>query len=235
MKTDIVSEFYDKYSERQIKSGVNERHKSILSWLNKFGLQKGHSVLEIGCGIGTVTSLLAKYLSNSGHVLAVDLSKKSIKIARQRINKKNVKFIDGDILDMDIKDKYDVILLPDVIEHIPLDKHPLLFKKLSNLLKDNGMITIHIPDPHYLAWFQHNKIKNPQIIENPVYTDQLASAIEETNLKISYLESYCIWTTGYDYQIIKLEKVNKTYKPKHNRQTLHTLYKKMKHKIKRSF
>lgn len=53
-------EFYNNYSQRQLAVGVNKRHYSIIKFLNEFGLQKNNSVLEIGCGIGTLTSLLLK-------------------------------------------------------------------------------------------------------------------------------------------------------------------------------
>jgi len=63
-----VAEFYDQYSSQQGKIGVNIRHRSILKRLVKLGLSKNSSILEIGCGIGTLTSLLVK---NAGSVLAV--------------------------------------------------------------------------------------------------------------------------------------------------------------------
>lgn len=78
--TEKTKEYYNEYSTRQKKIGVNERHHSILKKLKKTGLKPSDSVLEIGCGIGTFTGLLSKYI-NKGNVLAVDLSPKSIEIA----------------------------------------------------------------------------------------------------------------------------------------------------------
>ena len=74
-------EFYDDYVERQLRVGVNERHRSILRYLLRFGLQPHHRVLEIGCGVGTLTGLLADELRDGGRLLGVDLSPRSIEAA----------------------------------------------------------------------------------------------------------------------------------------------------------
>ncbi len=73
--------FYDEYVGRQLAVGVNERHHAILRWLRRFGLCRGDRVLEIGCGVGTLTGLIASAIGPEGFLLAVDLSPKSIEAA----------------------------------------------------------------------------------------------------------------------------------------------------------
>jgi len=60
------------------------------------GSLKGKSVLEFGCGVGTITTELVKRVGPEGMVYATDLSAKSVKIAERRTNRiglNNVKFI----------------------------------------------------------------------------------------------------------------------------------------------
>ena len=51
---------YDKLTTQKIFKGVNKRHKSIDRLLLKNGAKSCIDVLEIGAGIGTFTSLVAK-------------------------------------------------------------------------------------------------------------------------------------------------------------------------------
>ena len=79
-----IKEFYDGHAkEIQQHVGVNIRHRSIMQRLRRAGLHKDHRVLEIGCGIGTLTSLLAKYVS-VGTIHAVDISEGAVQIAQDR-------------------------------------------------------------------------------------------------------------------------------------------------------
>jgi hypothetical protein len=57
-----VSAFYDEFVDRQTRVGVNRRHRAIVDWLLRFGMKPDDSVLELGCGVGTVTELVSKEL-----------------------------------------------------------------------------------------------------------------------------------------------------------------------------
>src|SRR2546426_1170195 len=69
-------------------------------FLLRFLPSKCERALEIGCGTGAFTRLLAKRVS---HVTAIDLSGEMTRIARQRsVNYPNVEYHVGDILQMDL-------------------------------------------------------------------------------------------------------------------------------------
>src|SRR6218665_3955221 len=92
-----VEEFYNTFKEHQVKLGVNIRHRTIFKNLKKYGLKPECNVLEVGCGIGTVSSLILKYLS-SGRFVGADISEDSIEQAK-KINAahKNARFIVNDM------------------------------------------------------------------------------------------------------------------------------------------
>lgn len=206
--SDSVKEFYDEFAEQQQSHGVNRRHHSIMGWLKKFGLQPDHEVLEIGCGIGTLTGLLCEYVS-TGKVHAVDISPKSIEIAKQQLaNHKHLSLQAVDICESPIPGSFDRIVLPDVIEHIPIDLHPTLFKHCFEALKDNGVVIIHIPEPYYLEHVRADESLRTkmQIVDQSIYAHQLANDTYNAGFMIQHLESYALHETPFDYQVIALRK-----------------------------
>ncbi|UWF51543.1 methyltransferase domain-containing protein [Pseudomonas sp. N3-W] len=67
------------------------------------GLCKGMRVLDVGCGTGDVTFLLAALVGNTGAVVGADRDANALAIARQRINPEDQAapdFIESDLLDI---------------------------------------------------------------------------------------------------------------------------------------
>ena len=174
--------------------------------------------------------MIIPYLKQ-GEILAIDISDKSIEIANKTYNSENTKFVAADATTYDFNDKtFDVIVLPDVLEHIPIDLHSDLFSKLQSVLKEKGFIFIHIPNPYFLEWCETNRPQDLQVIDQPIKTDVLVENTYKNNLFIEELKSYSIWVKDKDYQYIVLRKnnyqdFNKTINDKP------TLLDKVKHKL----
>jgi trans-aconitate 2-methyltransferase len=202
-----VQSFYDEFTTKQLDAGISLRNLKIQEFTEKFGLKDTDNVLEIGCGIGTQTELLVKFVAN-GKVTAVDISPKSIHFAKERLKAfRNVEFLTGDINEMHFPadKKFDVIVLPDVIEHIPLENHFKMFAKLRDVIKDSGFVIIHIPNPNYLEWSHVHDKASLQIIDQPIYTDVLCSNTYPNDFYIHHLHTYEIWKWNCDYQVIILK------------------------------
>jgi cyclopropane fatty-acyl-phospholipid synthase-like methyltransferase len=202
---DDVKDYYDEYVGRQAAVGVNKRHRAILEWALKFGMRPGHSVLELGCGIGTVTGLLAGELGPGGSVTAIDLSPASIESAEQRLSSfDNVRLLAADILEMDLKSSFDVVVLPDVIEHIPLERHRALFERVSSWVKPDGFVLLHYPSPHYQEWNRKHHPDRLQIVDQTIHVDVLSSNTYPNGLYIDHLATYSIWIREGDYVVAVL-------------------------------
>lgn len=214
-----IANFYDQFTDAQKKTGINIRHRSILKRLVSLGMNEQSRVMEIGCGIGTLTTLLAK---KTKHLVAVDISPQSIEIAKTRLSK--YPLIDWVVSDMNgfhRDEKFDFIILPDVLEHIPFEAHQNLFKVIKAHLKENGKACIHIPDPYALEWIRINQPHLLQIIDQSIYTNLLVENVYINDLVIHRLERYCLQKTLPDYQWIEIihrpSYKNFTNKEYHNR------------------
>ncbi|HSG08325.1 MAG TPA: class I SAM-dependent methyltransferase [Longimicrobiales bacterium] len=207
--------FYDDYVGRQTAAGVNERHHAILGWLERFGLEADHRVLEIGCGVGTLTQLLVPKLEG-GELLAVDLSPKSIEAARERLGAPgNVRLMAADVLEMDVDGTFDVIVLPDVIEHIPVALHPKLFQRLAEWLAPDGFVLAHYPNPWYLEWCHEHRPELLQPVDQPIHADTLTQNAYAHGLYLACLQTYSLWIEEGDYvaAVFKLASNATTFTP----------------------
>jgi trans-aconitate 2-methyltransferase len=192
--------FYDDYVDRQAAVGVNERHRAILAWLRRFGLQGHHRVLEIGCGIGTVTGLISEEVRAAGSVLAVDLSPRSIAAASERLAAcTNVRLEAADVLEMVLDETFDVVVLPDVIEHIPSDRHGALFERIASWTRPDGFVLLHYPNPWYSLWCAKHRPDLLQLVDQPVHAHEVATHAWAHGLHLDFLQTYSIWIDEGDY------------------------------------
>lgn len=94
--------------------------------------------LEIGCGIGTFTRLLAERAES---VTALDLSPQMIRTAENLSRTRaNVDFRIGDVLEIDFPDAYfDAVVSIATFHHLPLEK---VLPKLKKTLKIGGRLLV---------------------------------------------------------------------------------------------
>jgi trans-aconitate 2-methyltransferase len=205
MADNNVAAFYDSFTNYQLNMKINIRHRTLFNNLMNIGFNKTSNVLEIGCGIGTLTSLMANY-NKAGHIMAVDISPKSIDIAKNySCNKyKNIVFIVSDMTDFYSDTAFDFIVLPDVLEHIPLEQHSNLFKTFRKYCHDNTKILINIPSPFYLRWVHKYKPDLLQVIDQPLDSDLLFTNIYDNDFHVVSLNTYSLHAKEGDYQSIVL-------------------------------
>lgn len=112
-----------------------------------FSSAKGKKVLEIGCGLGTTTINFAR--SGATKVTAVDLSDRSIALAKQSAEVNGlgnqIEFYNGNAEELSQfipKETYDLIFSFGVIHHSP---HPeKILQQLHSFLDSNGQIKLMV-------------------------------------------------------------------------------------------
>ena len=196
-----VADFYDEFKTSQAKTGTNLRHYFLINQLRKAGLRNDSKVLEIGCGIGIFTSLICM-TAKRGRVVATDISGESVALANMRCSfHKNSEFFTTDMSDFLLDEKFDFIVLADVLEHIPFEAYSNLFEKISGMMHSGSIMFASIPSPpqiEFLKKFQPDKL---QIIDQAVHTDILCNAIYPAGLVVTKQEPVTIFHEDPDYTI----------------------------------
>ena len=198
---DKVIDFYDQYVTRQEKIGINSRHLHIRDKLIGAGLSSHHQVLEVGCGIGPVSHLVAKRVSK-GRVLAVDISPESIQKAKVLWkDQKNLSFEVSGMKDFNKPGQlFDFFVFPDVLEHIPVDQHFHIFETVKNHAQKDAVVFIHIPAPRFLEWMIENEPEKLQVIDQPLDSGKLIEAVSKNGFYLDKMETYSVFYKEKDYQ-----------------------------------
>lgn len=130
-----------------------EHHKKITPNL---------SILEIGCGEG---GNLLPFSNRGCKVTGIDISEIRIKEAKQFFQEEGLSgnFLCQDIFTAIIVEKFDIIIIHDVIEHVLAKKRLLAIAK--NLLNSNGVIYVGFP-PWQMPFGGHQQICRNRIISS---------------------------------------------------------------------
>lgn len=201
-----VKEYYDTFKEHQKKLGINIRHRTILKNLKSAGLKPDSNVLEIGCGIGTVSHLILKHITQ-GNFVGLDISSESIKMAQQFNSfHKRAEFFVDDMSNFTHKTKFDFVVFPDVLEHIPVEQHANIFKTIGELTTPNAVVLINIPEPNYLNWVRANDPAKLQIIDQSLSMQDLLNNSYPYGFKLYSMNPYSLHFDVNDYLAIVLKK-----------------------------
>ncbi len=130
--TDSQTSFVDKIYQR-VKRYMLWKKERLVSFFCKPG-----KLLDIGCGTG---DFLQQCNKKGWEVFGVEPEEKARKRAVEKLQKKEIIFNDIGKLP---HQKFDVITLWHVLEHIPNTKSYI--KKLSEQLNENGILLIAVPN-----------------------------------------------------------------------------------------
>lgn len=119
----------------------------LVSYFERF---LGKNVLEVGSGIGNITSLLVK---KGRVVVPSDIDKESLKTLNLKFG--NAAFLDiTSEISKELIGKFDSVVVLNVLEHIKDDFEALI--NIKKLLKDRGKLIILVPS-HRFLYSQYDK------------------------------------------------------------------------------
>ena len=101
---------------------------------------EGKSILDVGCGEGYFLASVARQLYNQ-ILVGIDVS-----IPEKSFNHKTIKFIKSNIIEFEINQKFDVIFVDQVIEHIALSDLELFLSSIKKSLNEHGKFIIRLPN-----------------------------------------------------------------------------------------
>ncbi len=207
---DLGNEFYKNWLDKSMTySSAIFNNKNIglysaqknkyekISQLSKIGNKD--KVLEIGCGWG---GFMEYTLNNSKcKITGTTISDAQYHFARQRLNNlklnKNAQLIKKDY--RDLTGKFDKIISIEMFEAVGKDYWDIYFKKIRQLINDNGIIILQlitIKDDSYKYYS-----KNPDFIQKYIFPGGMLISLEilKTIINKNYLTIESINSYSDDY------------------------------------
>ncbi|MFH1855691.1 MAG: class I SAM-dependent methyltransferase [Candidatus Omnitrophota bacterium] len=147
MENELLKEKYEDFHrnadiQAKIVDRNNFTYHLVLSFLDKY-LVSNMNVLDIGCGIGTISLYVSKKVNK---VMGTDISERAVNAALKSallLGIKNAFFEAISFLDADFQEKFDFIVCSEVLEHLPDDKQAL--RKIYELINENGILFLTVP------------------------------------------------------------------------------------------
>lgn len=184
-------------------------------FLDEIGIKEGQTILEIGCGTGNITKMLANLVGESGHVVAIDTSIEQIGIATQRMLNhgiKNVEFRQQCIMENPfIPDQFDIAYSRLTLMHT--NNFELALGNMHASLKRKGLLVCEeASNAHYIHYpYNEAYAKSRELLlklssikgMDPYIGIKLYSAFTKLNLdEISVRFSHPIYETKNDKDIV---------------------------------
>ena len=118
---------------------IKENIVSDLKIKNKNKPFNGLNILDIGCGGGLLSEPMARLGAN---VVGIDASDQNIKVAKYHLKKSklNIKYLNTSPENLKIKEKFDIILNMEIVEHV--ENVNFFIKESSKFMKKSGFMYI---------------------------------------------------------------------------------------------
>lgn len=140
--------FWDEWNLKYRNTSLpqDEYNAKQLAYARNLILKRGNirTVLEVGCGTGW----LSTGIDDLAAVTGTDLSPGAIQEARNRQSRAT--FLSGDILDLHLDSRFDMVISTDTMAHIP--DHSAFITKLASLLNPGGILLLMTQNP--FVWYR---------------------------------------------------------------------------------
>lgn len=172
--TEYTEEYYqltiNQYLENQ--PWMRKRIKDILSLLHP---SPGEHILDVGCGIGTISLECGK---RGASVIAVDYCDTAVRMARELelavLGKNEIDYRCLDIKDIStISKKFDKVISADFVEHISKTLFEIFLSEVKLLMKERSSLVIYTP----------NGFVQPSVLQKIVRLVGLLPCLRNSNLK----------------------------------------------------
>jgi cyclopropane fatty-acyl-phospholipid synthase-like methyltransferase len=128
----------------------------MLKTLDRLELGPEGTALVLGCGAGLIPVALARKGTTT---IGWDLSPKAIEYAKQHNHNKNVTYLVADATDFEVDHKFDIIVLPGIVDHISPSKLGKLVTNVNKHAHQGSIVHVNFMVSQF-AEFSRDKLES---------------------------------------------------------------------------
>jgi SAM-dependent methyltransferase len=199
VSSETIQSYYDARVSEKLRGFVegNARVEWAWSTIEHYAGNLPTRILEIGCGIGDLSWRFSRMWPHS-HVVGVDVSRRSLTIARTLFNDPRITFREGPLARGHLDGSFNLIVLVDVYEHIAAGDRRELHGAITDLLAENGRLILAFPTPRHLARLRAHQPDQIQPIDEDITVDVIAQLARDTRTDVLLYKEIGVWHEG-DY------------------------------------
>lgn len=133
------------WQAEEYRNHSSVQYNAAMELLQKVSFKEGDQVLDIGCGDGKITALIANHLK-MGSILGIDISQEMIDFAKQSFPKNgnpNLEFSIQDAEKLDYFEQFDIIVSSFAIQWVKNQR--AFLQGAYRSLKPSGYLAVTIP------------------------------------------------------------------------------------------
>lgn len=192
---------------------INERTQPSIDLAKRIDTDDPKSIIDIGCGPGNSTAVLAKKFP-SAHIIGADNSKNMVEKAKYQYPSLDFILFDAENDFPELKEKFDVVFSNACIQWVP--NHRKLLTDMMSVLKDNGIMAVQIP--------MNRKEPIHQIINDIAESDKWKGKFSEKRVFYTLAQSeyydllseissdFSMWETIYFHRMPSHESIIEWYR-----------------------
>jgi len=192
----ILNEYFETRSESlkaQDERKIQRHFNNVVKWNYKYWFKKDYtSLLEIGCYLGYTLKAIQE-LNLFQIIEAIEISEPAAHLARGNTGLKSIYCEDAFEFLPRNRDKYDVIIMKAVLEHIPKDQTGKLLEIMYNSLRKGGLVLISVPNMDWIG-ASHERYTD--------FTHETGFTLESLHNVVSmYFDAVEVKTMKYDFVV----------------------------------
>lgn len=158
------------------------------------------NILDIGCGNGFVASQIA---TKAKKVTGIDTDQANIEQAGRQHSRENINYILGDATRYDFQERYDAVVLSNVLEHI---KDRIVFLNKVKQLSDTLLIRVPMVDRDWMPLYRKS-LNMPYFCDSTHFTEYTFETFRDEMNKSGLQIDQCTIRFGEIWAVIKREQL----------------------------
>ena len=137
-------------------SGMQKEHGKEL--IEKLSLEKNMKILDLGCGTGYLSSMMADCVGPEGKVVAIDPNRSRLDIAEKQYSRSNLVFLEANDVTLP-EDQYDLVFATYVLHWI--QNKTAVFNKVYQNLNPGARFAFTVPENRAPFFQKMDKLMGP--------------------------------------------------------------------------
>ena len=196
---DAIRSFYDAFTQKLVRDYIqgNVRQSRAFELVRSAIGPDTRTILDVGCGIGASS---ASYVEGTSGVSVhgVDISPNNIRVATALFRGPNLRFSVSDMTSPPAGERYDLIALVDMHEHIPRAAWPAFHETLARSLGDRGTLVMTTPSPLHQDHLRTSKPAGLQVVDETLELADITALGRTLDATVIRYEWIGIWHSN-DY------------------------------------